>query len=76
MIVERLHRLGDEFYNLRKNSVESTTLEKMEGERAESSKLDEAKISPALRALVKDFKADIHRLSLPKFKQRLNKASG
>lgn len=75
-IVEHLERLGLQFYNLRKNTTDPTVLESMEGERAESPKLDERKFPEKLRLVVDSFKADTHKFSLPKFRQRLNKPSG
>ncbi|KKZ67244.1 hypothetical protein EMCG_07049 [[Emmonsia] crescens] len=75
-IVKHLKQLGAEFYDLRKNTTDPTTLVSMEGELAESPKLEERKFSKKLRLMVDSFKMDVHKFSLPKFRKRLNKPSG
>jgi hypothetical protein len=75
-IIDQLHRLGDEFYELRKDALDKATREKIEAGTSRSPGVDEAKFSPVLQSLVDNFKLRILTFSLPTFKQRLNKPSG
>ncbi|EGC49493.1 conserved hypothetical protein [Histoplasma capsulatum var. duboisii H88] len=75
-IMKHLKQLGLEFYTLRKNTCHQTALKDMEGERADSSDMDETKFPESLRLMVDSFKADLHKFSMPKFQQRLNKKCG
>ncbi|KAG5300066.1 hypothetical protein I7I50_06334 [Histoplasma capsulatum G186AR] len=74
--MKHLKQLGLEFYKLRKNTCHQTALKDMEGERADSSDMDETKFPESLRLMVDSFKADLYKFSMPKFRQRLNKKCG
>lgn len=70
-IVEYFKKLGLQFYKLQRNNIENkANLTTIEGP-----KLNEKKFPKNLKSLVDSFKADVHRFSLPKLRQHLNKAS-